>query len=295
MRPSFDLVTCVGAKDVAKFKVFLPLIKRNIRPNRIFVIAHKNLKAQLAYAGTSFIDEDLAIPGLTYDRLREWIRAINPGAAERTGWYFQQFLKMGACRISALEDYYLIWDSDLAPFRPLTFFDNDGTVLLAPGTHQHSAYFTTLRNLLPEIPPPGPVSLVSEHLMVKTAIMNELIEKIAMEPNGNWVMNCLRAIRPEDLPYSGFSEYETYGHYMAANYPASFRVRELKYLRSGGTCAKEPGRWFLIACSAFFDIGAFERWSPSLSSRVTARIRQTALRVAPFVRYNLRSARSQSD
>ena len=275
---SFDLVTCVAAKDVAKFLVFLPFIKRNIKPNRIFVISRLGLQKELASEDIHFIDEDAVIPGVTYDQLREWITTINPNAAGRTGWYFQQFLKMGASYIPSLEDHYLLWDSDLAPFRRLRFFERDGRVLLAPGTHQHGPYFTTLRKLFP-LQPQTPLSFISEHMMVKTCIMKELIRTIEGEPGGSWVRNCLRAVGREDLPYSGFAEYETYGHYLAANYPDSYRVRTLKYLRSGATYSREPQKWFLIACSFVFDMGAFEQWSPSLFQRFRLGIREMALRL----------------
>jgi hypothetical protein len=284
----------VGATDVAKFLVFLPFIKHNINPHRIFVVAHRTLRDSLARDDTHFIDEDTLIPGVTYDRVREWVTATNPQAARRTGWYFQQFLKMGACYIPSLGDHYLIWDSDLAPFRRLTFFDEEGKMLLALGTHQHPAYFNTLKALLP-LKPEAQLSFVSEHLMVKTSIMKELVEKIGGEPKDIWIRNCVRAIRREDLPHSGFSEYETYGHYMAANYADSYRVRRLKYLRTGATYMREPRKWFLIACSCFFDIGAFERWTPSLADRLRGGIRNTAVRLVSFTGYRLRWARSRSE
>jgi hypothetical protein len=45
------------------------------------------------------------------------------GRPVQVGWYLQQFLKMGAARhVAGLSDYYLLWDSDMVPLKPMQWF-----------------------------------------------------------------------------------------------------------------------------------------------------------------------------
>ncbi len=53
----------------------------------------------------------------------------NPGNHAKFGWWYQQFLKLGASEvIDGLSEYYVVWDADLIPFvKWETYVKNDGT------------------------------------------------------------------------------------------------------------------------------------------------------------------------
>ena len=67
----------------------------------------------------------------------------------RVGWYEQQFLKMEYSKICK-NDYYLIWDSDTIPIKPVKMFDNNKPIFDMKKEH-HSPYFITLDKLIPNL------------------------------------------------------------------------------------------------------------------------------------------------
>jgi len=184
-------------------------------------------------AGITFLDEDHLIPGVDLAAIQR-ILNLKAGAPRRGGWYFQQFLKMQACRFPGIADHYLIWDSDTILLRELEFFDETGKVLVTPTKRHHKPYFQTIKRLL-DLDRRTDYSFIAEHLMVKTAYMRELLERLtACATDGqSWAEAILDAVTPAYLPTTGFSEYETYGTYVAARYPDSFACRELKGSRGG--------------------------------------------------------------
>lgn len=80
-------------------------------------------------------------------------------------------------------------------------------------------------------------SFITEHMMVKSIYMRELISElyIAAEASGeeSWYKYVLNNIDDHDLPCSGFSEYETYGNFLLSRHPGSIEWRKRKYLRMG--------------------------------------------------------------
>lgn len=184
-------------------------------------------------AGITFLDEDRLIPGVDLAAIQR-ILNLKAGAPRRGGWYFQQFLKMQACRFPGIADHYLIWDSDTILLRELEFFDETGKVLVTPTKRHHKPYFQTIKRLL-DLDRRTDYSFIAEHLMVKTAYMRELLERLtACATDGqSWAEAILDAVTPAHLATIGFSEYETYGTFVAASYPDSFTTRELKGTRKG--------------------------------------------------------------
>jgi len=84
-------------------------------------------------------------------------------------------------------------------------------------------------------------SFISEHLMFDTYIMNEMIQTISYRlDGGRSIYDRILSLLQKDN-FNCFSEYETYGNYMALNYPDKFKLRELRTFRS---CAKFYGRNF---------------------------------------------------
>lgn len=71
------------------------------------------------------LDENAVIPGITYKSLVGKSPGLQKyqGVSNRIGWYLQQYLKLGvALHIPDLSDYYLVWDADNIPVKPIKFF-----------------------------------------------------------------------------------------------------------------------------------------------------------------------------
>ena len=87
------------------------------------------------------LDENTVIPGVTYSSLAAAGAGLKQAGMKqgtnRVGWYLQQYLKLGvAVHIPDLSDYYLVWDADNIPTRPISFF---AEATGAPGAFKKSS------------------------------------------------------------------------------------------------------------------------------------------------------------
>jgi hypothetical protein len=203
------------------------------------------------------ISENNFVPGITLDSLRGLPVEGFPRAA---GWYFQQLLKLQFAFIEPEDDYYLIWDADTVPLRPMRFFDDAGCMLLTKATEHHTPYFETYRRLLGE-EPNREFSFIAQHILVQKSVAREMLGNIErhIPGEGNWAWKIMRT-----LPEHGvnlFSEYETYGHFVKQHYPDRVRFIERLWRRDPshkGGCAV-PIERELRTASEKYEFAAYER------------------------------------
>ena len=221
------------------------------------------------------IPENEFIPGMNLAALRELPVA---GFPKMAGWYFQQLLKLQFAFCETEDDYYLIWDADTVPLRPMRFFDSKGKMLLTKATEHHPAYFETYRKLL-GTDPRREFSFIAQHMLVQKSIAREMLAHIEtrLEGNGNWAWKIMRALPPkgENL----FSEYETYGHYVKNYRPDRVNFVDRSWLREPAQYAGEavPTEKVLQELSRKYDFAAFERASRGwrrLANKLVGGLRQ---------------------
>lgn len=169
-----------------------------------------------------------------------------------TGWYYQQFLKMAYSKVCK-DDYYLVWDGDTVPCKYFSMF-KEGTnkPYFDLKSEYHEDYFITLSKLLPGMGKVIRKSFISEHMLMNKEYMLELIDTI--EANGNlkgetFYEKIIYAIEPEKLMSNSFSEFETYGTFVAIKHMDAYQLREWHSFRYGGdffdskTIDDEDFRW----------------------------------------------------
>jgi hypothetical protein len=159
-----------------------------------------------------------------------------------SGWYLQQFVKLGVSRYlgEALTENFLIWDLDMIPMRDLEAFeytaagssdsDSPPKALVNVGgkIHIHKGYelcYEKLTNTTLEIAKDG-TSFVTHSLSASKRYMEELVT--AFEQGGekdSWPWNILRSVDPDYIGY-GFSEYASYVTWMLHNHPNEVRVKD---------------------------------------------------------------------
>jgi hypothetical protein len=158
---------------------------------------------------------------------------VAPSLLRKLNWYYQQFLKYGFCN-SPYNDgsYYVVVDGDTIWLRRIRFTDGD-KYLFNRKTEYWRPYFETLPRLLPGIdmsnPCPFGHSFISEYMAFDTAILREMLGKIG----DDWVRTILEAAA-KSSHVVGFSEYETYGTYMANFHKDRMRSIQLQTSRHGG-------------------------------------------------------------
>ena len=225
---AYEVVICVGQQHLEISVITIKSIYDSLLPIKVNIItSRKNwsiyIPLQKIYPSLFLYDEDLVIDGLKKRNLDNYFeKRIEDNS--RVGWYFQQFLKLSAASFIK-SPYYLIWDADTILLKPIDFFYKQSRVLVQPSDEYHEPYFRTIERVL-SIPKQTNSSFISEHFMIAKTGVECLLSKITPNSNGNsWIFNILDSIDTADLPFSGFSEYETYGNFMLFHNGQNIKIR----------------------------------------------------------------------
>ena len=187
-----------------------------------------------------FINENEILPMDDVHRVRSE-RLDGKASRGATGWYYQQFLKMSYAAMCE-EEYYMVWDGDTVPCAEFSMFSQEegstyGTPYLDLKQEYHEEYFTTMARLIPGMKKVIGKSFISEHMLFRKDLMLKMIAKIesndAIEGSSYWekIFGCLTK---EELNSTCFSEFETYGTFVALTSPSAYRLREWHSFRNAG-------------------------------------------------------------
>ncbi len=231
---NYDVIIPVSPKNIKNINFTLSGIKRYLQPDKIILIGNSEIEAICDEQRCYYIDENSMYYNLNYHSLHEVICKRDNLAGKRTGWYFQQFLKMGYARV-ANKSCYLVWDADTIPVKKIEIYNSEGIPYFDVKEEFHKPYFTTMNRLFDnQYSKVGPYSFISEHMLIKTDFMCQMLDDIEanrkLEGEFFWekVINAVTCI---DLLKSGFSEFETYGNYVCQKWPGTYIIRRLKSCR----------------------------------------------------------------
>jgi hypothetical protein len=270
MTRDFDLVICAIERDLPTLRIGLPYIWKYLCPKRIVIITPRACHAALsslrnkigAACELILIDEDLLVEGLNKDYVSSLL-AARGADPRRGGWYFQQVLKLCYSLNPAAGDCYLVWDADTIPLRPMKFFGETGKVVFEKSKEYNPSYFFTLQKLIGKSKIYD-YSFISEHMMMESSMVRDLLELICTpESVSPWEVarRIIAAVDAETLPISGFSEFETYGTFVASTYPDRYEMRSLRSLRQGTMLfGRQPTAKNLFALSQRYWWVSFEAW-----------------------------------
>lgn len=229
-------------KDYCMLERLIEHINVCLTPKKIYLIIDTRLKSKainrLQRCGNiCILDENNLIANLNYNKMRNLLiqhQCLN----KRTGWFLQQFLKLGFAKTSFCDtEYYLSWDADTLPLNKVSFFEED-RVLMALKKEKHKPYFDTILNLFGNQVAFNSQSFIAEHMMFSRKVVCEMIDNIENNNDliGNdWIGKIINATNPNDL--NSFSEFETYGTYCYNYYPKMYKHRNLNTFRKGGYIA----------------------------------------------------------
>ena len=134
------------------------------------------------------------------------------------------------------DKFYLVWDSDTIPVKKIKMFKDNGKPFFDIKSEYYEQYFITMKNIFPELGKKHSYSFISEHMVINTKLMKNLINRIANNNNliGNtWYEKIINIIDINHLAKSGFSEFETYGTFVKEYYKQVYSKRPWKSLRYG--------------------------------------------------------------
>lgn len=235
-----DIVICLAAKDYRIVKKVVRGCRKFLQEpsDSIYIITNKSNSFFFSEKWKTsnhvvLIDEDTLVEGLSFESVKVMLeRHFQAGTNIYSGWYLQQFLKMGFALSPYAKEEYLIWDSDTIPLRKLEY-KKDNKYMFTVKTENHQPYFYTLRNLLGF----GKLydrSFIAEHMPVSTPVMRELVDKIMHcgVDGRTWFEKIINATSGYDE--QAFSEFETYGNYCVKYHCDLFETRPLVTMRTAG-------------------------------------------------------------
>lgn len=192
------------------------------------------------------------------------LKSRNSAGDIRTRWYLQQFLKYAYAFICN-EDYYIVWDSDSIPIRNINFFDDKNRPYFSMTKEYHKPYFDTMSVLLPGLKKTVNGSFICAHMVFKVEIVREMIAKIESNTEvagKQFYEKIINAINYDMIPFTGFSEFETYGTYVSLNHPEaySFRVMNVDRYLSSYFRKENFNERSRLWMANYFDIVCFEGW-----------------------------------
>ena len=226
-----DLVIMISKDHIDSFNDNIKFYRKYLNYTNLIIISPASSSHFINKDNSiRFINEDTLVPKAA---INKFLQVERSRTTFKDYWYEQQFLKMAYSRICKNE-YYLIWDADTIPIKFIPLFENDHP-FFDMKTEHHIPYFQTMKRLLPDLKFSNK-SYISEHQMIKTEYMKNLLDEIENNSKlkGKFFWEkILMAINLNDLNYSGFSEYETYGTFVDTRYPNFYNHRKWFSFRYG--------------------------------------------------------------
>lgn len=229
------LVVPIISDDMPVFLNNYKYLIENISIGKIFLIGPMEIKDSIPEDSLlEYIDENDIVD---ISSLKTIFKSLNEDnkSLKRFGWYVQQFIKMKFATY-VNEPYYLLWDSDTIPTKPVRMFGNEGKPYFDCKTEYHKPYFDTIKKLLPGCDKIIRRSFISEHMLIKSEFMRELIcmiESNSSVEGKDFMEKILNSISSEDLGKNGFSEFETYGTFVETYHNGAYEKRIWHSLRQG--------------------------------------------------------------
>lgn len=243
---------------------------KNVR--RIIVVSEEKLTDQAEWFPESnypFSKDDILNELFCGDRLT--IEKYKRTPKTRTGWIFQQLLKLYApFVIPDISSNVLVLDADVVFLRKVEFFDKDGNALFNCSSEHWVPYFEHAGKLIEGRDQIKRVfknkSGICHHMIFQKSILEDLFKDIrathGIEP---WRAICRCIDHSYLYDYgSSMSEYEIYFNFVFAHrYPA--KIRLLRWINIGFDVKDfspyKIDRYHYVACQAWLSMGKVSNMS----------------------------------
>ena len=211
-----DVLIPVIRKDLVVLPLTIKSIRKYLRHpiGKIYVVGPQDSAIQIFCKKHPcvFRDEDKLLP-VKVANIRNIGYQI--GGCDRSGWIFQQLLKLNADKICR-ERFIFAIDADTALVSPQKF-EKDGKTILLLSDEFHPPYFKTYQKIF-GYSTTSNFSFIAHQMLFDTQKLKELRQDIEKKSKGKrWHQAILRSLDLNEI--SSFSEYETYGNWMRKKHP----------------------------------------------------------------------------
>ncbi len=222
-----DVVIPIIAKDLHILPLCLEGVRRQVcHPiQQIYIVAPVNDEIQQFCVDNhlQFVDET-SVLGCTPKDLGLQICDAKGRQRNRSGWLFQQFIKLsgkvGTCR------YYLCIDADHVLICPHTFLTADGKTVFYMSYEEHQPYYENIHRLLPELEL-DKLSYVDHKMLFDKEQIKALHEALSARSGKPWKQTILDSY--DRHCHAGFSEFELYGNFITQKERRPWLQKRLPY------------------------------------------------------------------
>lgn len=216
-----DIVYVVHEKDFETLNKSIDSLKqiKNITINKIFVISNNTRQVQaLIKDHRVTVINDADVLGFT---VNQYPYPTQKNLPNRSGWLFQQLIKLG-WSLHATSENYIVIDADTYFIRPISFFDNKGRFIFFGSEEWWPPYFDAFHKLFRK-KPFAIWSRVSHMMIFNSRCVLNMLREIESIHGMTW-HEAIALTRAIDS-HSCFSEYETYANWMLINHPQQCTIR----------------------------------------------------------------------
>lgn len=235
----YDAIIVITPTDLKRVRGQLHRVKNNLQVRNLVFISSEGAEEIIrneSLENAVFVNENDIISFSDVEKTLKEIMKTESVPRGIVGWYYQQFLKMGYSLICK-DKYYLSWDGDTVPCVPVSMFKKGTKIPYFDLKNEYcEEYFVTMSKLFSGFHKVIKKSFVSEHMLFDSGIMREIIKNLEdnSELKGDRFFDkILFAINPEKIRSMGFSEFETYGTYVALKHPSDYMLKDWHSLRFG--------------------------------------------------------------
>jgi FkbM family methyltransferase len=208
---TLDVLIVAAPKDYPTLPLVIQSLREHVKHpiEQIIIIAPDSTEVRsiAETSGCTFLDESRQLPLSRTDII------YSSHGIDRSGWLFQQLLKLAGDQICTNE-YFLVIDADTVLVRPHVFVKDEKTLLLYSDEY-HNPYFSTYKKLL-GTEPTSCVSFISHYMLFHKPKLKALKLAIEQYTGMTWYQAIVENTDRTDP--SGFSEYETYGNFISIQY-----------------------------------------------------------------------------
>ncbi|MCI5052568.1 MAG: hypothetical protein MRY21_05470 [Simkaniaceae bacterium] len=182
---------------------------------RIFVISKRRLTNNVEWIPENsypFSFKDVAFE--IFQNAHE-TRAYLADKNNRTGWIYQQLLKLYAQKVKPdLSENTLMLDSDTIFLNPVAFQREDGSPCFNIGAEYHPPYFAHMDRFLPGLKRVHGESGITHHMLFQRPVLEDLFELVESYHKLPFWKAFIRCIDRKEIYGAGCSEFEIYFNFI---------------------------------------------------------------------------------
>lgn len=216
MDKKIDIVIPTISKDFDILKLLVSSLEQvNHTINNIYIVAPLNTEIeQFCKENNIIFINELDVLGFGKDIIDYKVNNV-----DRSGWLFQQLLKLSGENFTECEDY-LIVDSDTVFVNNNCFIENNKYIFYA-NEEWHQPYFDSFKKIFGYKAPTN-LSLTSHMMIFNHQKLKEMKKELENKHGKKWYEVYIST--KMDNEQSCISDYDTYANWMLYNYPNNVKV-----------------------------------------------------------------------